>query len=304
MSLTAEQLQFLMDRGLTIADAVELARLGQPEPVLSKGAARTRQWRERLEASGMTGEQWRQTSIRIIARDGNKCCYCGTGKGRMMCDHVTPLAQGGDSSDANLVCACHACNGGKSGRTLEEWKGAAWAASWRRGDITSDITRDISHVGERAQGSGSFSSSLRSEEVGGGGVERERAQIPSSNDWPAGKAQHHAKLIVEAVASPWLDTSKSPDLVTTAGRIDAWKRAGASWEADVLPVVTTLCAKQRSRVGTWKFFDQAIARSIADNRAALEIPEGRARATGPPANSMMDRMEADRAEARRRAING
>ena len=223
MTLTAEQLQFMMDRGLTIADAVEFARLGKP--TLSPGAIRTRKWREK-QAEAVT-------------------------------ESVTEQRHG-----------------------------------------------DVSHVGARAQVVTPFSSSLRSEEVGVGGVERERAQIPSFDDWPAGKVQHHAKLIVEAVASPWLDPSKSPDLVTTAGRIVAWKRDGASWEHDVLPVVSGLCAKQRSRVASWKFFDQAIARSIADNRAALEIPEGRARATGPPANSMMDRMEADRAEARRRAING
>ena len=148
-----------------------------------------------------------------------------------------------------------------------------------------------------------FSSSLRSEEVGGGGGgERERA-VSVSDDWPAGKAQDHARLIVSEVASPRLDPMKSPGLVTTAGRLLAWRREGASWEHDVIPVVASVCAKQRGPVSTWKFFDQAIARSIADNRDALQIPsagEGR-RATGPPM-SLTDRIAAEHAESRRMAL--
>jgi hypothetical protein len=90
--------------------------------------------------------------------------------------------------------------------------------------------------------------------------------------------------------------------VTTRGRLAAWKRDGASWEHDVLPVVTGLCAGRRSRIASWKFFDQAIARSIADNRAALEIPEaGRVRATGPP-GGLAAQIGAEWAEARRRVL--
>ena len=147
-----------------------------------------------------------------------------------------------------------------------------------------------------------FSSSFQSEEVGVGGVERER-EIHPPEDWPAGNTRDHAKLIVAHVASPWLDPMKSPDLVTTAGRISSWRRDGASWEHDVLPVIAGLCANRRSRVATWKFFDDAIARSIADNRAALEIPEaGRAhRSTGPP-QSFAQTIAAESAEARRRVL--
>ena len=68
----------------------------------------------------------------------------------------------------------------------------------------------------------------------------------------------------------------------------------------VLPVIGALCAKQRGPVSSWKFFDGAIGRSIAENRAALEIPAATARATGPP--SLTDRIAADHAEARRKAF--
>jgi hypothetical protein len=144
--------------------------------------------------------------------------------------------------------------------------------------------------------------SLRSEEVGGGGGECASANSTFPlDDWPAGKATDHVRLLVSTVASPRLDPAKSPGLVTTAGRLVAWKREGASWEHDVVPVVTALCAKQRGPVSTWKFFDQAIARSIADNRAALEIPEaGSVRATGPP--NFADKLAAEKAEARRLAL--
>lgn len=141
MSLTADQLQFMLDRGLTLADAVEFARLGGGQPVRSAAAERQERYRERLAATGMTSVEWRATSARIISRDGGVCQYCGTAKGRMACDHVVPLSAGGSSADDNLVCACHACNGGKSGRTLTEWMGEAEAADWMADRVTSrDIT--------------------------------------------------------------------------------------------------------------------------------------------------------------------
>jgi hypothetical protein len=113
-------------------------------------------------------------------------------------------------------------------------------------------------------------------QVGGGGA---RANSPAA-DWPEGDGKRLTALLIEASRTPWLDPTKSPELTLTLGRLAAWKREGASWEHDVVPVVTALCAKRREPISSWKFFDKAIARSIADNRAALEIPE--ARGTGPP----------------------
>lgn len=116
------------------------------------------------------------------------------------------------------------------------------------------------------------------------------------DDWP--KANLIAAL-VEEIASPRLDHRKSPGLVQTSGQLAAWKRDGASWEHDVLPVVKALCAKSRTPIASWKFFAPAIAQSIADNRAALAIPEAR-QATGPPVVSITDRIAAENAEVRRR----
>lgn len=126
-------------------------------------------------------------------------------------------------------------------------------------------------------------------------VEREREN--DFDDWPK---RDPAKVLVELVASPWLDPAKSPGLITTAPRLAAWKRDGASWTHDVVPVVTGLCANRRAAISTWKFFDQAIAQSIADNRQALNIPEARA----PPAkgSTFADRLAEEQAEVRRRVL--
>lgn len=123
-----------------------------------------------------------------------------------------------------------------------------------------------------------------------GVVAREREE-----DWPEGDP---AKALLSVVSSPWLDPMKTPGLVLSAGRVSAWRREGASWTEDVVPVVTASCLKRRSPVGSWQFFDAAIAQSIANNRAKLTIPE--AREAGSSVN-IMDRMAADRAEAKRLA---
>ncbi len=96
----------------------------------------------------------------------------------------------------------------------------------------------------------------------------------ATNDWPLGDP---AKALIEAIASPRLDPSKSQGLITTAGRLAAWKREGASWQFDVLPVIQAALRKTGPPIGTWKYFDAAIAQSISDNRQALKIPEAHER---------------------------
>jgi hypothetical protein len=234
VKLTAAVLRKFADKGMTLEDVIDLAETweegeARDVPSLSKGALRTRKWRENQ---------------------------------------------------------------------------AAREAGSSRGDVTETRHGDVSHVGAGTQVVIPSLPSLRSEElvVGGGVVGRERAS--QADDWPEGRASDHAEQLVAAVASPWLDPNKSPDLVTTRGRVAAWKRDGASWEHDVLPVVTGLCANRRARISSWKFFDAAISRSIADNRAALQIPEARVIPLRPGGESFADRNAADIAEARRRLLEG
>lgn len=93
------------------------------------------------------------------------------------------------------------------------------------------------------------------------------------SDWPTGDARRHAEILVQEAATVFLDPTRQPGLATTTGRIHAWRRAGASWHHDVLPVVVSIAQKQRRPIATWKFFDGAVAQALADNQAALRLPE-------------------------------
>lgn len=289
-----------METALRAAEAfeVELAIAVDEalKPLKAASAARTRRYRER--GGGAIPAQLRAA---VFERDGYTCCECGS-KEDLQCDHVHPVSKGGPTTFENLQTLCKPCNARKRDRIRKaEVRGSPTNSADNGGQAAdrggigrkpADTTPARTHVRDISP------RLVISGDVGGGGGEaRERA----SDDWPEGKARDHAKLLVETVASPRLDPSKSPGLVTTMGRLEAWKRDGASWEHDVVPVVTALCAKQRGPVSTWKFFDQAIARSIADNRAALEIPEAdaRPRAQGPP--SLTDRIADEATQARLKA---
>nr|WP_313414962.1 hypothetical protein [Brevundimonas diminuta] len=99
--------------------------------------------------------------------------------------------------------------------------------------------------------------------------------VVAATDWPEETGGKLASRLCEEVASPRLDWAKTPDLLTTSTRLFAWRRDGASWEFDVVPVVTALASRPGRPITSWKFFDAAVAQSIADNRQALKIPEAR-----------------------------
>jgi len=149
--------------------------------------------------------------------------------------------------------------------------------------------RNVSHVMSRE--SQDVTPRARVRDITSNSENNHNHTLPSANaisdDWPDGKARDHAELICAEMASPWLDQAKSPDLVTTTGQIAAWKRDGASWEHDVLPLIRGRLMNRRKPVTTWKFFTDAIAETIAANRAALAIPEAGTvipirPGTGPP----------------------
>lgn len=59
---------------------------------------------------------------RILARDRNRCQYCGK-KGTpfdLTLDHIMPRSRGGKMVAENLVTACQICNNRKGDRTPEE----------------------------------------------------------------------------------------------------------------------------------------------------------------------------------------
>lgn len=58
----------------------------------------------------------KRTRYEVLKRDNYTCRYCGATapEAKLTVDHVTPVALGGSDAAENLVCACSACNAGKS----------------------------------------------------------------------------------------------------------------------------------------------------------------------------------------------
>lgn len=83
-------------------------------------------WEKRQSTDSLrpSSEVWRVIRTRIFERDNYTCQYCGAKGVRLECDHVIPVARGGNHDDGNLVTACFACNRSKHAKTLEQWGGA------------------------------------------------------------------------------------------------------------------------------------------------------------------------------------
>ena len=58
----------------------------------------------------------------IFSRDSFTCRYCGRQSDvvSLVVDHIEPVCQGGTNDPENLITACCDCNGGKSGKTIEQ----------------------------------------------------------------------------------------------------------------------------------------------------------------------------------------
>jgi len=56
----------------------------------------------------------------VFKRDGFRCMYCGAtpDKALLQCDHIHPVALGGQNDIDNLVTVCQPCNSGKSATPL------------------------------------------------------------------------------------------------------------------------------------------------------------------------------------------
>ncbi len=63
----------------------------------------------------------------VLARDNRTCLYCGGHDSpeqpvSLTCDHIVPLARGGNSKPENLATACAPCNYDKGTLLIEEWR--------------------------------------------------------------------------------------------------------------------------------------------------------------------------------------
>lgn len=52
---------------------------------------------------------------RILAKFGNKCCYCNSTE-NLEIDHIIPLSKGGKEDEINMQVLCRACNRRKSNK--------------------------------------------------------------------------------------------------------------------------------------------------------------------------------------------
>lgn len=67
-----------------------------------------------------THQQWKETVIFF----GGECAYCGRTmkKGeRLTRDHLVPVAEGGETTQSNVVPACASCNSSKGKEEWREW---------------------------------------------------------------------------------------------------------------------------------------------------------------------------------------
>ena len=74
-----------------------------------------------IDADRPSPHRWSIIRTRVFERDDYTCQYCGARGGKLECDHVHPVARGGQHDDSNLVTACLPCNRSKRDKFLHEW---------------------------------------------------------------------------------------------------------------------------------------------------------------------------------------
>ena len=206
---------------------------------------------ERLAAARSKATHTPDEWLKLKAFCRHLCVKCGS-DGPLVKDHIVPVYQGGSDGIENLQPLCNRCNSSKGPDTTDHrpdgWRNAL--------NASRNASTDATQIPDTRSQNKTVA-----------------AAPATAGEWPAGKPLDHAKLLVEACGTAYLDTAREPGLIQTLGRLHAWQRDGASWEHDVVPVVTALVGKARRPVKSWAYFDEAIADSIAANRRALDIPE-------------------------------
>jgi 5-methylcytosine-specific restriction endonuclease McrA len=76
-------------------------------------AERLRRWRQQRR---MPERQWDELREAIFVRDGSKCRRCGSNLD-LHCDHVVPMADGGQTTPDNLITLCRVCHSRKTAET-------------------------------------------------------------------------------------------------------------------------------------------------------------------------------------------
>lgn len=81
----------------------------------------------------------KRTRFEVFKRDGFCCQYCGAHPPGVVleCDHIVPVAEGGQNDMDNLITACFDCNRGKSDVSLQV--------------VPQSLTEKASEVAEREE---------------------------------------------------------------------------------------------------------------------------------------------------------
>jgi len=74
---------------------------------------RLRKWRDDRKRSGVNNPQWEALRAKVFKRDGYRCTQCESADD-LHCDHVVPLADGGESDMSNLMTLCRSCHSRKT----------------------------------------------------------------------------------------------------------------------------------------------------------------------------------------------
>ena len=63
-------------------------------------------------------QKYKQQRLRVLARDGYTCVYCGHSGDDMTVDHIQSIKSGGDPiSLENMISCCRSCNSKKGSRS-------------------------------------------------------------------------------------------------------------------------------------------------------------------------------------------
>jgi 5-methylcytosine-specific restriction endonuclease McrA len=70
------------------------------------------------ERGAVSDRDW----LRLKARWGYACAYCGATPKRLHLEHIIPITRGGQHSLGNFLPVCKSCNSSKGNRLLVEWR--------------------------------------------------------------------------------------------------------------------------------------------------------------------------------------
>jgi 5-methylcytosine-specific restriction endonuclease McrA len=85
--------------------------------------------------------------LRVNARDGHRCVYCGAPDGPLGLDHLKPRVLGGSHAVENLVTACRRCNSARGALSVAAF---VRATSSRTGEPEREIALRVRRARFRA----------------------------------------------------------------------------------------------------------------------------------------------------------